>query len=181
MPNAKGVAHVTVRLKDNGGTANGGVDTSSPQSFDITITKPRPWHNVANRLDVTSNNGLPDGEVAPNDALAIINYINSFDSGAVPAGAAVGQPFGFLDTEGGENSEGDNFVAPNDALAVINFINANSSGEGEAAAATESTPADNVFHQLGQSKPLQSSWNDDILSMLLAETNDVRLSARRRT
>jgi VCBS repeat-containing protein len=35
---ANGVANVTVTLKDNGGTANGGVDTSAPQMFTITIT-----------------------------------------------------------------------------------------------------------------------------------------------
>lgn len=33
-----GTATVTVRLHDNGGTASGGVDTSAPQSFTITIT-----------------------------------------------------------------------------------------------------------------------------------------------
>jgi hypothetical protein len=32
-----GTVTVTVRLKDNGGTANGGVDTSAPQTFKITI------------------------------------------------------------------------------------------------------------------------------------------------
>lgn len=36
-PNANGVATVTVRLHDNGGTANGGVDTSPPQTFTLTI------------------------------------------------------------------------------------------------------------------------------------------------
>jgi len=35
--NANGVATITVVLKDNGGTANGGVDTSAPQSFTITV------------------------------------------------------------------------------------------------------------------------------------------------
>jgi hypothetical protein len=35
---ALGPATVTVTLKDNGGTANGGVDTSAPQTFGITIT-----------------------------------------------------------------------------------------------------------------------------------------------
>lgn len=37
-PNLNGTAHVTVTLQDNGGTANGGVDTSAPQSFTITVT-----------------------------------------------------------------------------------------------------------------------------------------------
>lgn len=36
--NAFGSAIVTVRLHDNGGTANGGVDTSAPQSFTVTIS-----------------------------------------------------------------------------------------------------------------------------------------------
>src|SRR5262249_51161769 len=36
--NANGSATVTVRLKDNGGTANGGADTSGPQTFTITVT-----------------------------------------------------------------------------------------------------------------------------------------------
>ncbi len=36
--NANGVATITLNLMDNGGTANGGVDTSGPQSFTITVT-----------------------------------------------------------------------------------------------------------------------------------------------
>jgi len=36
--NANGSATVTVTAKDNGGTANGGVDSSAPQTFAITVT-----------------------------------------------------------------------------------------------------------------------------------------------
>ncbi len=36
-PNANGTAKVTVRLKDDGGTANHGVDTSDAQTFTITV------------------------------------------------------------------------------------------------------------------------------------------------
>lgn len=36
--NANGIADITVIAKDNGGTANGGVDTSAPETFRITIT-----------------------------------------------------------------------------------------------------------------------------------------------
>jgi VCBS repeat-containing protein len=39
-PNAFGVAHLTVQLVDNGGTANGGVDRSPPQPFVITVNGP---------------------------------------------------------------------------------------------------------------------------------------------
>src|SRR5207245_4726390 len=35
--NAGGTATITVVLRDNGGTANGGVDTSPPQSFTVTV------------------------------------------------------------------------------------------------------------------------------------------------
>jgi CSLREA domain-containing protein len=37
-PNANGSATITVVLKDNGGTANGGQDTSAAQTFKITVT-----------------------------------------------------------------------------------------------------------------------------------------------
>ena len=37
-PNANGSANLTVRIQDNGGTANGGVDTSATQNFTITLT-----------------------------------------------------------------------------------------------------------------------------------------------
>src|SRR5207249_2966336 len=36
--NANGTATVTVILKDSGGTANGGNDSSGPQTFTITVT-----------------------------------------------------------------------------------------------------------------------------------------------
>jgi hypothetical protein len=36
--NANGAATVTVQVHDNGGTANGGVDTSGAQTFTITVT-----------------------------------------------------------------------------------------------------------------------------------------------
>ena len=36
--NGGGTATITVNLKDNGGTANGGVDTSPSQTFTITVT-----------------------------------------------------------------------------------------------------------------------------------------------
>src|SRR4029077_13284360 len=35
--NASGTATITLELNDDGGTANGGVDTSAPQQFTITV------------------------------------------------------------------------------------------------------------------------------------------------
>ncbi len=37
MPNTSGTATVTVRLRDNGGTSDGGVDLSPPQTFTLTV------------------------------------------------------------------------------------------------------------------------------------------------
>lgn len=50
--NANGSATVTVRLQDNGGTANGGQDTSAPQTFQITV-------NAVNDAPVVSG-GTPN-------------------------------------------------------------------------------------------------------------------------
>ena len=37
-PDAFGSATVTLRIKDDGGTANGGVDVSATQTFTVTVT-----------------------------------------------------------------------------------------------------------------------------------------------
>jgi hypothetical protein len=157
-PNVFGTAVVTVRLKDSGGTANGGSDTSPPQTFNITITKPHLWHNAKLPLDVTGDNNI----VAA-DALAVINYINAFKSGPVPAGSTIGPEF--LDVAP------DNIIAPNDILEIINFINAFgpflggvSSGEGEAAAASVHEPD-------SESAALVAS---DLLSLLAADLDSVQ-------
>ena len=49
---AFGIATITVLLKDNGGTANGGLDTSAPQTFTITINAP-PVVNITAPADGT--------------------------------------------------------------------------------------------------------------------------------
>jgi Dockerin type I domain/Bacterial Ig domain len=166
-PNLRGTAHLTVRLKDNGGTANGGVDTSQPQTFDITITKPHVWFNARNGLDVTG-----DGHVVAGDALAVINYINAFTAGPVPPSAPIGPNFCDVNK--------DNSVAPNDALAVINAINAGlSGGEGEA---TQIAPlaADQVFQTLELAKRPEFDKVADSLAALLGSDNTAARRQRRR-
>ena len=75
---------------------------------------------------------MPDGNVDAGDALAIINYINSFSAGDIPDDAAIGLPFGFLDTDR------DNSVTAGDALSVINAINSDE-GEGESSVSQDVT------------------------------------------
>lgn len=118
-PNVQGTAVVTVKIHDNGGTADGGVDVSPPQTFSIVLTKPHPWLNAARPLDVTA-----DGHVVPGDALAIINQINAFGTGKLPTRSKFEAPY--------YDVNGDGSIAPNDALDVINAINAGTTGgEGE--------------------------------------------------
>lgn len=59
-PNLSGSATITIILKDNGGTANGGVDTSAPQTFTITVTpvNDRPVNTVPVGQSVLKNGSL---------------------------------------------------------------------------------------------------------------------------
>jgi hypothetical protein len=66
---------------------------------------------------------VQDGIVSPEDSLAIINYINAFGGGAVPASATSGGPY--------YDVTGDGNIAPDDTLAVINYINAQSGPSGD--------------------------------------------------
>jgi hypothetical protein len=54
-PNANGSATVTVRLMDDGGTANGGVDTSDPQTFAIDVTPVNDPPTFTKGSDITAN------------------------------------------------------------------------------------------------------------------------------
>jgi len=144
-PNVAGTAQVTIRLKDNGGTANGGSDTSPTQTFTITVSKPNPWHNTrpGHALDVTGDRFL-----APIDALTIINFLNAGlpgtgTNGSVLPSAPIGPPF--------YDVTNDMFVAPIDALTVINALNAGLGGplpEGEGEGEGGGAPVDSVFAEL---------------------------------
>jgi VCBS repeat-containing protein len=83
--NANGSATVTVQIHDNGGTANGGVDTSAAQTFTITI-------NAVN--DVPSFTKGPNVTVANNaGAQSINNWATNLSSG--PANES-GQVLNFI-------------------------------------------------------------------------------------
>jgi hypothetical protein len=109
--NAEGTTEVTVVLRDNGGTAGGGVDASAARTFSIQIEKFRPLHNVAMPLDASG-----DGNVVSGDALECINYINAYGTGAIED--LPGEIGKFLDVDG------DRHLSPNDPLTVINYLNA---------------------------------------------------------
>lgn len=158
-PNARGIAHITVVLHDDGG----GTNSSDAVTFQIEITKPRRLHNSAepgkrNGLDVTgSSSDQPDGSIAANDALAVINYINAHESG--PVRDEVGQGPPYCDVTG------DNNVAADDVLAVINFINAGNPAEGEASGTVDSASS--------------ARSASDLFSILAVDLVDAQMRRRR--
>ncbi len=94
-PNASGTAIVTVQLQDNGGTANGGTDTSAPQQFAITIQFINDAPSFSEGLDqnVPANSGAhtvacwatnitPDGNAQPaaNEAAQGLSFLVSTSS-----------------------------------------------------------------------------------------------------
>jgi hypothetical protein len=111
--------HVVDGTRSTTITASAGGFPTTTQVLHVTDSDSR-WQNANNPFDVDNN-----GVVAPNDALTIINYLNAFGPGPVPAG----NPPPYYDV----NS--DNFISASDALMVINVINAHGSGEGEGALA----------------------------------------------
>jgi hypothetical protein len=62
--NANGVANLSVTVKDNGGTANGGVDTSAAQTFTITVNAVNDAPSFTKGADQTVNNNAGAQTVA---------------------------------------------------------------------------------------------------------------------
>ena len=65
---ANGVATVTVRVRDDGGTAHGGVDTSPAQTFSLTIVPVNDAPVAANDAFTTDEDTPLAGDVLANDA-----------------------------------------------------------------------------------------------------------------
>ncbi|HEX7376146.1 MAG TPA: Ig-like domain-containing protein, partial [Pirellulales bacterium] len=89
-PNANGVANVNVQLHDNGGTANGGHDTSAPQTFTITIVPVNqpPLFTAGTNQTVLENPGTVTVKgwasgISPgvaNEASQTLNFLVSTDN-----------------------------------------------------------------------------------------------------
>jgi hypothetical protein len=62
--NANGSATVTVKIHDNGGTANGGIDTSTAQTFTITVTPVDQAPTITGISDQTINEDTPTSALA---------------------------------------------------------------------------------------------------------------------
>lgn len=78
-PNANGSATIVINAQDNGGTANGGVDTSTAYTFTITITPVNdPPTATDDTASVTEDSGVTALSVLTNDHTANV------DGGAEP-------------------------------------------------------------------------------------------------
>ncbi len=87
--NGFGTATVTVRLMDNGGTANGGVDTSAARTFTITVTKHKSGKDDPVDQNEFAQFGAAAGPGGPG-TIAVFNPNGSPASSSVPFGAGVG-------------------------------------------------------------------------------------------
>jgi hypothetical protein len=87
-PGEYGVAVVTVVLRDNGGTANGGIDASAPQVFTVTVNSP-PLVSIVSPSDqatflVSANFSVaadafdPDGTITRLDLFQSTNLLATF-------------------------------------------------------------------------------------------------------
>ena len=85
--NAYGVATVTVRIHDNGGTDNGGVDTSAAQTFTITVK------NVGyGFMNIKNLPPAPGVTFKPSSKGAVVDFEWKFTSGGVVVNSLDAQP-----------------------------------------------------------------------------------------
>ncbi|MFN8595074.1 MAG: Ig-like domain-containing protein [Anaerolineae bacterium] len=149
-PNAYGSAVVTVTLKDNGGTANGGVDTSASQTFNLTVNPVNDAPTFTTGSNVTINedagaqtqiNWATNISPGPFEAAQIVTFTVLNDNNALfavqpavsPSGTLTFTPapnqFGsanvtvFLRDSGGTANGGIDTSAPQAFSIVVNSVN----------------------------------------------------------
>ena len=89
--NASGSATVTVTLSDNGGTANGGADTSAPQTFTITINvvNDEPSFTAGGNVTVNEDSGAYSAAWAsaisagPNEGSQTVTFVVANDNNSL--------------------------------------------------------------------------------------------------
>src|SRR5262249_4652990 len=100
VPNAFGSATITLVAKDDGGTANAGVDTSAAQTFQITVTGVNDAPSFTKGADQTGNEDagpqiVPNWATAisagPNESGQTVSFVvtNNTNSGLFSVGPAV--------------------------------------------------------------------------------------------
>jgi hypothetical protein len=92
-PSAGGSAAITINLKDNGGVANGGVDTSANQTFTITVNPVGGFISFASGSTTTTENSgstsVTVKRTGDTGKAVTVDYATNADSG-LPCSAAAG-------------------------------------------------------------------------------------------
>jgi hypothetical protein len=123
LTGAGGVATVTVRARDDGGTANGGVDTSAVQTFTITAIDPVADLSIDKRGRYIAGNGvvwtLEIGNAGPSPAngARVIDTLPTSVTGAT--WTCVGNGGGSCAAASGSGDIDTTLTLPNGAGAVI--------------------------------------------------------------
>src|SRR5438874_2717181 len=93
MANANGSATITVHAHDNGGTANGGVDNSGPQTFTINVNSVNdaPSFTLPSNTTTSNEDGGPQGVIGfataifagpPDEAGQTVSFVVTGDTNA---------------------------------------------------------------------------------------------------
>jgi hypothetical protein len=104
---------------DTWGVKIAAIRTASPDPDEFL-----QMHNLHRAMDVSG-----DGTVAPEDAVAILSYLNAHGAYPVPSDA-LGAPYCDVD--------GDGMISPSDSVDVLSFLNAHGAEKGEGPASGES-------------------------------------------
>ncbi|WP_170147982.1 beta strand repeat-containing protein, partial [Marinoscillum furvescens] len=132
-----GTAQVSVQLQDDGGTANGGTNLSTIQTFDLVVTNPptltsvaagKPEGNEDSEILISFSNLLSDSDAQDLDGTVDAFIVKALAGGTLKIGAtsATAAPFsaGINDTISATNNaywtpETDAFGDPLDAFTVV--------------------------------------------------------------
>lgn len=158
-PNAEGTATVTVRLSDDGGTANAGQDVSE-QTFTIAVKKPRVSHNSVLAADASG-----DGTISLIDAVLVMNFVRSNGFGPAPTIRLPGQPF--------YDVSGDGLMSILDIVLVLNHFNLPAAGE----AVSEST---GLSYASGINPEARNTQGEETFEMSEADAGWLTKPKRRR-
>ncbi|MEG4634733.1 Ig-like domain-containing protein, partial [Microcoleus sp. AR_TQ3_B6] len=113
-----GTATINLTLRDNGGIANGGIDTSASQTFVINVTNQQPWTQ-------SDSYSIPHDKVFNLPAPGVLANDDKFDGDALTAKLDLAPKFGKVVF----NSDGSFSYTPNPGFAGIdNFTYTASNG-----------------------------------------------------